>query len=220
MGRPRVRYTLIITLLIILGVTAGLWFLVVSPRMARAADINAQAEQMAVANTQLYARYGAVVKQAKGAPATAAQAQDEFSKMPEQANLPAVITELTDAAKAAGIPANQIEIISTSLPAAVVPDGQDPDVPAVSGINLARMEVGMNVTGSPQHVTDFLANLEKLDRAFLITGTSSTWQQEPGKPVKVAMQVQGSMFVLQSKLPDLVAQVQSLLTQASVQPSA
>jgi Tfp pilus assembly protein PilO len=140
--------------------------------------------------------------------------------MPEQANLPAVITELTDAAKAAGIPANQIEIISTSLPQAVVADDKGPSGPAVSGINLARMEISINVTGSSKQVDKFVANLEKLNRAFLITGTNATWQRQPDKPVSVAMQVQGSMFVLQSKLPDLVAQVQSLLTQAGGQPTA
>jgi Tfp pilus assembly protein PilO len=220
MSRPRVRYTLIAGLFVVLAAAAAVWFILVSPRMSQASTINGDIEQVALANSQMRARYAAVVKQAAEAPTVAAQAQAEFSRMPEQANLPGIITELTDAARSAGIPAESITNISTALPQPVVLGGPNGEPAATSGVSLARMEIAMSATGTPAQILDFIKNLETLDRALLIKGTTTAWQRDPDKAVKVTATVLGTMFVLQSKLPDLVKQVESLLTQASVQPSA
>ena len=128
MSRPRVRYTLIVGVLIICAVAAGVWFLVLSPRMSQSSDIAAQSDQMGVSNATLQARYHSSVKQAADAPALAAQAQAEFSKMPQSADLPAVITQLTDAARSAGVTADNIEVISTGLPLPVVTAGADLEI--------------------------------------------------------------------------------------------
>ncbi len=219
MSRPRVRFTLILGLLIIGALTAGVWFLVLSPRMSQSSDIAAQSDQMGVSNATLQARYHTIVKQAADAPALAAQAQAEFSKMPQQADLPAVITQLTDAATKAGISADGIQVISTGLPAAVAPPTGEA-APATTGINLATMAISMTVKGTPAQVFEFTKNLQGLDRAFLVTGTNMTWERQPDKPVQGIMQVQGTMFVLQSKLPDLVAQVKDLLANVDTPPAA
>ena len=219
MSRPRVRFTLILGLLIIGALTAGVWFLVLSPRMSQSSDIAAQSDQMGVSNATLQARYHTIVKQAADAPALAAQAQAEFSKMPQQADLPAVITQLTDAATKAGISADGIQVISTGLPAAVAPPTGE-SAPATTGINLATMAISMTVKGTPAQVFEFTKNLQGLDRAFLVTGTNMTWERQPDKPVQGIMQVQGTMFVLQSKLPDLVAQVKDLLANVDTPPAA
>jgi len=217
MSRPRVRFTVILGVLIIGALTAGVWFLVLSPRMSQSSDIAAQSDQMGVSNATLQARYHTIVKQAADAPALAAQAQAEFSKMPQQADLPAVITQLTDAAAKAGISADGVQVISTGLPAAVAPPAGEP-APATTGINLATMAISMTVKGTPAQVFEFTKNLQSLDRAFLVTGTNMTWERQPDKPVQGIMQVQGTMFVLQSKLPDLVAQVKDLLANADTVP--
>lgn len=219
MSRPRVRFTVILGVLIIGALTAGVWFLVLSPRMSQSSDIAAQSDQMGVSNATLQARYHTIVKQAADAPALAAQAQAEFSKMPQQADLPAVITQLTDAAAKAGISADGVQVISTGLPAAVAPPAGEP-APATTGINLATMAISMTVKGTPAQVFEFTKNLQSLDRAFLVTGTNMTWERQPDKPVQGIMQVQGTMFVLQSKLPDLVAQVKDLLANVDTPPAA
>ena len=219
MSRPRVRYTLIVGVLIICAVAAGVWFLVLSPRMSQSSDIAAQSDQMGVSNATLQARYHSSVKQAADAPALAAQAQAEFSKMPQSADLPAVITQLTDAARSAGVTADNIEVISTGLPLPVVTAGADPAAAPANGVNLARMDVSMSVSGTPDQMLAFTENLLELDRALLLTSTNLTWDRQPDKPLQAIMQMQGSMFVLQSKLPDLVAQVKALLADAVTAPA-
>ena len=219
MSRPRVRYTLIVGVLIICAVAAGVWFLVLSPRMSQSSDIAAQSDQMGVSNATLQARYHSSVKQAADAPALAAQAQAEFSKMPQSADLPAVITQLTDAARSAGVTADNIEVISTGLPLPVVTAGADPAAAPANGVNLARMDVSMSVSGTPDQMLAFTENLLELDRALLLTSTNLTWDRQPDKPLQSIMQMQGSMFVLQSKLPDLVAQVKALLADAVTAPA-
>lgn len=218
MSRRKVRYTLILGLAIIAGLAAGVWFLVLSPRMSQSSDIAMQSDQLGVANATLQARYHTFVKQATDAPALAAQAQAEFSKMPQQADLPEVITQLTDAARSAGVTADNIEVISTGLPLPVVTAGADPAAPA-NGVNLARMDVSMSVSGTPEQMLAFTENLLALDRALLLTTTNMTWDRQPDKPLSAIMQVQGSMFVLQSKLPDLVAQVKALLANVETAPA-
>jgi hypothetical protein len=104
-------------------------------------------------------------------------------------------------------------MISTTLPEPVAV-GASPDGGADNGIHLAKMTVGMTASGSQDEVLAFVRNLEELDRVMLITSTTASTQTETGKPSIVSMQVQGSMFVLQSKLPDLVSAVSNLLAQA------
>ena len=187
--------------------------------MSQSSDIAAQSDQMGVSNATLQARYHSSVKQAADAPALAAQAQAEFSKMPQSADLPAVITQLTDAARSAGVTADNIEVISTGLPLPVVTAGADPAAAPANGVNLARMDVSMSVSGTPDQMLAFTENLLELDRALLLTSTNLTWDRQPDKPLQAIMQMQGSMFVLQSKLPDLVAQVKALLADAVTAPA-
>jgi Tfp pilus assembly protein PilO len=216
MSRPRVRFTVILGTLIIAALATVVWFLVLSPRMSQASDVETQVDQLGIANATLQARYHTVVKQAADAPALAAQAQTEFSKMPQQADLPAVITQLAAAATDAGITPEGIQVINTGLPN---PVGAAEPGAAPAGINLARMAISMTVKGTPAQVFEFATNLQGLDRALLMTSTNMTWERPPDGPPQGVMQVQGTMFVLQSQLPDLVANVKELLVNVEATPT-
>lgn len=210
----RVRNITLLGIVGLLALVAIVWFFVLGPRLSSADEISAQADQVEMANLQLRTKVNQAQQQVTQAPAAAAEAQKLFATMPQAAELPTVLRQITDAAQQAGIGPADIQAISTTVPAAAgAADGSD-----ASGVSMATMDIGVTVAGSPDSLLTFLDNLQALDRALLITSTQETTQTDTGKE---ALQVQGRMFVLQSQLPDLVAQVEALMEQAkAATPSA
>jgi hypothetical protein len=141
--------------------------------------------------------------------------------MPQQADLPAVLEQITAAALDAGIKPADVGLISTTVPQPVKVSKGDDSVP--TGVALATMEASINAVGTHQQVLAFIQNLQELNRAFLITGTSYETTPDPttGKTSE-SVRLQGTMFVLASHLPDLVAEVSALLVEGgqTVSPSA
>ncbi|MCX6431417.1 MAG: hypothetical protein NTX29_01050, partial [Actinobacteria bacterium] len=144
----------------------------------------------------------------------AADAQALFATMPEQAELPAVLEQLTAAATDAGIKPQDIQTINAAIPNPIEAAADN----SASGINLAQMEISVTAEGKRQESLAFLDNLQGLDRALLITSNRlanvPTADAQPGSSTRESLQVVGQMFVLQSKLPDLVQKVNDLLAAA------
>ena len=213
MSIGRVRLTLIGGILLILAVVAVLWFVVLSPRLSKASELNAQAAQLQTANLQLRNQYNASLDLAAEAPQAAAEAQALFARMPQQADLPAVLDQIAAAATAAGIKPQDIQTVNASLPNPVGATGADP-----AGIKLAQLQLSVTALSKRQQSLGFLDNLQALDRALLVTSTQITdatgADAQAGKGGDETVQVAGSMFVLQSQLPDLVAKVEELLAEA------
>jgi hypothetical protein len=223
----RVRLTLIVGILalVVLGVAA--WFGVLSPRLSEASKQSAQAEQLQTANLALLNQYNKSLDLAERAPQAAADAQALFETMPEQADLPLVLDQITNAATSAGIDPNAVTSITTSVPRALVADATEAggdttgdgasaaSTSGTAGINLAQMEIGVTAEGTRAQTLGFL-DLQHLDRATLVTSTQLAdvpavdGQQTDNENILVG----GSMFVLQSRLPDLVAKVEVLLAEA------
>jgi Tfp pilus assembly protein PilO len=210
--RTRVRNGLIIGVLILVAMSCAAWYLVISPRMSAATDLTAQSEQVEQGTLALQSRYNHTLQDARKAPSAAADAQTLFSSMPQEADLPSVLQQITDAAAAAGIKGPALQVLTTSTPDPVTAAGSvRGTTPAAGAVNLATMRIGVTVAGSQDNLVQFLANLENLKRSLLISSTVIA----PGGPDdQPSLQVTGLMFVLQSKLPDLVATVDQLLKQA------
>ena len=239
MTAARVRATLIGGIALLLALAAVGWFLVLSPRLSTASDLALQTEQVEFANTQLQNKYAQTVTQARTATDAAADAQALFETMPQQADLPEVLTQIIDAATRAGIAADQISVINTSVPRSITGDptaGSDPESPAGAaakglGVDLAQLDLDVTVNGTRENLLAFLDNVQGLDRAVLITSTGLVDMSVPGAATSPesapnarnaglqSLDVTGSMFVLQSKLPDLVATVQDLIDQAGITPA-
>ena len=215
MKMNRVRATRIGGIVLVLAIAALSWFFLLSPRLSKAAELSAQAAQVQTANLSLRNQYNQSLAQAQEAPQAAAEAQKLFATMPQQAELPQVIEQLSGAAQDAGIKTGDIQTINASIPAAVAPSAGD-----VSGIKLASMVLTVTADAGREKALTFLDNLQALDRAMLIK--SSELQQAigiTGQTEAENVQVVGSMFVLQSTLPDLVAQVDELLAAAGQTPA-
>ena len=216
MKMNKVRATRIGGIVLVLAIAALSWFFLLSPRLSKAAEVSAQAAQVQTANLSLRNQYNQSLAQAQEAPQAAAEAQKLFATMPQQAELPQVLEQVSGAAEAAGIKTGDIRTINASIPAAVAPSVGD-----VSGIKLAQMVLTVTADAGRDKALTFLDNLQALDRAMLIK--SSELQQAigiTGQTEAENVQVVGSMFVLQSTLPDLVAEVEALLAAAGQAPGS
>lgn len=202
----RVGGTVIVAALV-LAVLAGLaWFGVVGPRLDSASRLAAQAADIELANLQLRTRYNQALDLLDGAEQAATEAQDLFSSMPSEAELPIFLTQIADAARAAGIPAGQLEVISTSLPVPISTAAVE------GGVNLASVDVSVTARGSRPELLALLDNLQNLDRALLITSSQLTTERTTdGSPVSETLQIGAAAFVLQSRLPDLVTRMDELI---------
>jgi Tfp pilus assembly protein PilO len=197
--------------IIVLMVVAA-WFLLLSPRLGEAGDISAQADTVVQANAQQEIELGRLEQQKKDAPAAAERVTVLFSKMPQQANLPEVFAQINAAAASAGINPNAITSLTPSVP---VPVGQagntdGASLPGSSGANLAEINITMSVNASLAAMQRFVANLEAMDRALLLTTVSISG----GEGGEYTVSLTGKMFLLQSELPDLVKQVNDLIAQS------
>jgi Tfp pilus assembly protein PilO len=224
MKSNRTRNTVLLCGLALVALAAAGWFFFLSPRLSQADALRADASSVEAANLQLQNRYNQTLHQTSSATQAASEAQALFSTMPEEADLPAVLTQISNAATSAGIKPQDISVISTSVPKDLTADPRKAKdhasaaTAASQGASLAQMDISLTVNGQRQQLLQFLTNLQALDRAVLVTSselTSTVVVDKAGHDLKQdSLKVTGSMFVLQSKLPDLVANVQKLLAEA------
>ena len=204
----RVRSVIILGLLGIIALAALSWFMVLSPRLSKADEVALQVEQVEAGNLQLRNRVNQTRDLVEQAPAAAAAAQEIFARMPEAAELPTVLRQITDAAESAGMKPDNVQVISTTVPVAVGAGSGS------GGVSLASMKIDVTVAGTRPQLLTFLDNLQGLDRALLIDATQINAVPGPDAKAGETLQVGGTMFVLQSALPDLVAQVDQLIAEA------
>jgi type IV pilus assembly protein PilO len=205
----RVRTVTLVSIVGIVALAAVAWFVVLGPRLAEADQIATQVEQADMSNLQLRNRVNQARAQVEQAPAAAAEAQKLFATMPRAAELPTVLRQITEAAQQAGIDPSAIQVISTAVPIATGVAAQ-----GASGVSIAEMDIGITVSGNRENLLAFLDNLQALDRAFLITATQVSGGALNDPTAGESLTMRGTMFVLQSELPDLVAKVESLIAEA------
>jgi Tfp pilus assembly protein PilO len=214
MRLTRVRLARLIAAVLLLALTAVLWLFVLQPRQAAIevtrSDI-ADAELMQQALIKRDTELRSLLSQA---PTVAQEAQDLFAALPRTAQLPELLDQITAAAIDAGIPASDISVINTSIPAPIA--DIDPETAASAselGVDLGAINIDLSVTGSETEFLTFLENLTTLERAFLVQSTSVSTTRDGG--AEQSMTVSGRLFVLQSSLPDLVAAVEELVTRTT-----
>jgi Tfp pilus assembly protein PilO len=206
--------------LIVFG--AVTWLFVLAPRISTSADLLSQAEAIETVNISQQHRLTELTKMALDAPTAATRVQALLSRMPQEAQLPELFTQLTAAARSAGIPADQISAITQSVPIPLddpslsttgpVEDAQQSAQRA--NIRVAKLDVTVSATGTTKEVEDFVKNIEGLERDFLVTGVTIANQSGGAGGADRVASITATTFVLQSKLPDLVKTVNDLLAQA------
>lgn len=213
----------------LIAAIAVLWLAVLAPRLEEAGRLDQQAVDLETANLGLLNTYNRSLELTAEAPQAAEEAQRLFAAMPQQAELPRVLEMITEAATDAGIAPEDVETINTTVPTPITADpgaaveeateagGETPTPPA--GIALAQLDVAVTATGDQKQALEFLDNLQRLDRVMLVTSSRLLESAEQGRRDRWSIQVTGTMFVLQSRLPDLVRTVDELLAQVETLPT-
>lgn len=204
----RIRLIIVGGVLVLAAVAALLWFVLLSPRLSEATQLDQRAADLESANLSLLNQYNRTMDLAAQAPQAAAEAERLFAAMPQQAELPLVLEQIVKAATDAGIEPSAVDTITTTIPAPI----SAPEEKA--GIALAQLQLTITARGNRADALDFLDNLQRLDRVMLVTSSRLAEAPEEGARNQQSIQVTGTMFVLQSELPDLVDRVTTLLDEA------
>lgn len=216
-GLTRVRMARVLAVLAVIAVAAAAWFLLLSPRASQVDQLTADREAAEFSNITLLREQRQLMDLAAQAPALAREAQDLFAAMPQTANLPEVLDGISRAAVASGIDPADISVINTGVPEPVTTDSQTAGEAEGIGVNLATMHTELSVTGSVKSLKSFLERIQTMDRSILVDSTVLTAPPPGTNKGKSTLTVTGTMFVLQSTLPNLVANAQKVVDDARAQ---
>lgn len=195
----KVKQWVALTVVGVLAILAGGWFLLVSPKKSDATDLNAQATAKQAANAQLVTQLAMLKAQAKDLPRQQAALAAVAAKVPDNPAMPALIRAMTKAAADAGV---ELVSISPGTPTAVAaPVVARTVTPTTTGApagaaavpssgagsaaagTLNSITVAVNVVGGYFQIEQFVDGLESLTRAFKV----STLGLQPGpNPAKTA----------------------------------
>ena len=199
----KVKQWIGLTVLVVLVIMAGGWFLLISPKNSEASDLTTQVAAKQVENSGLTTRLALLKGQAKGLPVQQAKLARVAAKIPDNPALPALIRALDKAAAETDV---ELVSLSPTTPAAYASVGAavTPVVPApaaapavatgsatppalvpqvAAASPLQQIGVSLNVVGSYFQVEQFLDRLENLQRAFKVNGFTLA----PGtNPLKVS----------------------------------
>jgi Tfp pilus assembly protein PilO len=155
----------------VLVLLAG-WFLLVSPQNATAADLSAQAESQVQANQQTEAKIAALKAQYKNLPTLQKQLAVAQTHLPPTPQLPALLRQLSAAAKGAGVTLKSVSPgTPTPLDASPIP-AKSGDAAAASEVNV--IPVTIMIEGPFANVRLFLSKVESMPRSVLVTGVTIT----------------------------------------------
>lgn len=196
-------------LLVVLALLS--WFLVLSPRMGQAAEINAQTETVQAQTDRLNAEFAKLSALQRDLPELIAEFDAVKATFPTTAELPSLLDQIRAAAAQTGVSVQALETSPPELVAPVAAEGAAPaaegeaaaDAPAdgsvgvpaagVANGNLATMPMTVTVTGSYDQLKAFLTASELLPRAWLIDSVQAQGGQEGDL---LTLTASGSMFVL------------------------
>jgi Tfp pilus assembly protein PilO len=220
MSGHRKRNNLIAGGVILAVATGATWLFVLSPRLSTAADLESQTSTVEASIVAQQHHLRELNIMVKDAPEAARRVQTLLSRMPQQAELPSLFTQITSVAKKAGISAQDVSAITPSVPVPIDAEKQNQGVvsdaqqsPERTRVQVAKLDLSMTVVASSDQLQKFLRGLEQLDRDFLVTGVNVS--ADPSDPLgkKQSATVTATTFVLQSQLPNLEKNVNDLLAQ-------
>ena len=154
-------------LVAVLILVAG-WFLLVSPKRAEVADLEAQTQTQLNENSTLETEKAVLEQQFKELPEKQAQLAAIEEQLPDAVDMPSYIRELQDLA-------NQSNVVLTGMmPAAPVTVGGGDPVTAGTGAltpdALAGLNIDIKIEGYWGGVKQFVNGIEKTERYTLVGG--------------------------------------------------
>lgn len=181
-----------LTAVLIVGILAASWFLLVSPKRIEAADLRGQATEQQANNDALVQQLTVLKAQSLDLPKQRAQLAVFRKQIPDNPALPTMIRELTAAGRKVGV---QVLSMSPGTPAPatvaipVAPvattesgttesstssESTSAAAPPAAAASLYLLPLNLEITGSYFEVEQFLNKLEGMRRSFLVTGFTLT----------------------------------------------
>lgn len=161
------------TVVLVLLILVGGWFLLVAPRHTTADDLRTSTTAQESTNLSLAAQVAVLKVQKAGLPLQEAKLALIRQHIPDNPALPSFIRSLSSLASASNVKLQTIApvppVTNTSRP--VTPAGTKP-----TGVvpQLQTVGVTINLVGTYANVELFLNKLETLKRSFLVTGLTIT----------------------------------------------
>ncbi len=189
------RQLWLLTVLAVVAVVVGGYFVLISPKTKKASAIRADAAAAESANRQIQSQIAMLKQQAKQLPREQARLAELEKKMPKNPALPSLIRSISDSADKTNVWLHMINPIKPTLVAPAVgvgaPTAAAPATPTGTGTagtgttvagttvagqpaaplpTLGSMPMEIKVEGHFAELQEFLASLEDLQRAFLVFG--------------------------------------------------
>ncbi len=158
-----------LAVLTVATILIGSWFLLVAPKRSEAADLTARTTKQEQANARLVQKLEVLKAQSADLPAQKANLAKVRMQIPENPALPTLIRNLTVAAKEAGV---SLDSLAPAVPSALVAAGAPVTTAAPTAGGLYQVPLNVKAAGSYFELEQFVNRLEKLQRAFLVTGFS------------------------------------------------
>jgi len=179
----KLRQLWLLTALAAVAILAGGYFLLVSPQSSKASSLRKDAAAQETTNQSLQSQINLLNQQKKLLPAKEAVLAKFAGKIPPNPGLPALIRSLSDAADRSGVLLVSLTPSSPTFSKGVDAKGNvlAGNIPAPNGTVLATIPVGVEVHGHYSNLTQFLAELENLNRALLVAGFDVTRQAGANK---------------------------------------
>jgi Tfp pilus assembly protein PilO len=193
----------LLTAVLIIGILAASWFLLVSPKRSDASAISAKATAQQASNDALVQQLNQLKAQSLDLPKQKAQLAVMRKQIPDNPALPTLIRDLTAAGKKVGVEVVSMKPGPPTAAAVTVPvaapvppaggtdttaaaadttsttaKGASPTAVGPAAAPLYLVPLQMEITGSYFEVEQFINKLEGIQRTFLLTG----FTLKPGAP--------------------------------------
>jgi Tfp pilus assembly protein PilO len=165
MTRSR-QWTLGAIAIIVVIAMAG-WFLLVQGERKKAADLQLQTAQQVKTNQGQQTQIALLKAQSKKLPQMQAQLAEIQTKIPVGSEMPALIRQLSDAAQAAGV---DLVDFAPQDPLSATPASNAAGGVSLPPGQLAIVNLQLGFSGNFFEIEEFMNNLEKMPRAFLVSG--------------------------------------------------
>lgn len=173
----------LLTAVLVLGVLAAGWFLLISPKRSDAASLRDQTAQKNNANASLQTQIAMLKQEQKDLPKLQAQLAQFRLQMPADPQLPKLVRDLSAIAKAANVtlaslaPSDPVALTPQSAPAAPTTTTSGgtsvtatrTTASAASAGALFQVPLQLKVTGTYYALEQFLNGVEMMRRPFLST---------------------------------------------------
>jgi Tfp pilus assembly protein PilO len=181
----------LLTAMLIVGILAASWFLLVSPKRSDAATLRASATEQKAKNDQLVQDLNQLKAQSLDLPTQRAELDVLGKQIPDNPALPTLIRNLTAAGKKVGVevvsmkPSTPVAAVVTApvpvaAPATTTEGGTTstadagaapaPVAAAPPVASLYVLPLGLEIKGSYFEIEQFINKLETMQRTFLLTG--------------------------------------------------